>query len=102
VHYALEVTFQGKRMKNALSIIAIALSIISIGVSLSNKVDVTEFAKVADVEAADKKIQENIEFVNESRSEAQRLHIGHIINLTKDVRILREKVGMSEDTGQAK
>lgn len=89
-------------MKNTLSLVAIALSIVSIGLSLSNRIDVTEFAKTTDVEASDKKIEERVEFYNKSRNEVEMSHFNQIFDLTKDVRLLREKVGMSEDVSQAK
>jgi hypothetical protein len=89
-------------MKNTLSLVAIALSVVSIGLSLSSRVDVTGFAKTADVESADKQIQERVDAVNQNRTEVEKLHFNQIFDLTKDVRLLREKVGMSEDVSQAK
>jgi hypothetical protein len=89
-------------MKNTLSLVAIALSIVSIGLSLSNRIDVTEFAKTTDVEASSKKLEDRVEFYNKSRNDFDMSHIKQIIDLTKDVRLLREKVGMSEDVSQAK
>jgi hypothetical protein len=89
-------------MKNTLSLVAIALSIVSIGLSLSNRIDVSEFAKTTDVDASDKKIEERVEFYNKSRNEVEMNHFNQIFDLTKDVRLLREKVGMSEDVSQSK
>lgn len=89
-------------MKNTLSLVAIALSIVSIGLSLSNRIDVTEFAKTKDVAASNKELADRVESYNKSRNEAQMNHFNQIFDLTKDVRLLREKVGMPEEVSQAK